>query len=237
MAIDMDITDDKLENESEMYKLSAMINGQEAGHLVYRRRDRVRVYSIEVVPEQRRQGVGSALMHHLVRLTKEREGYMMETYLPTELTDIHVEDAPAYFLWRCGMEPESESELGTHYVLRLDRPVEQPEEMIPPEMQELVMTPVTEAIVEDEESGTDDQIREILASVEEEGMIEEEETAASRLAQPPVMQMLTDADLICGSCIYRSTGRYVMSCHKYADKPYEVLTDDECEYYTKPIGQ
>ena len=219
----------KEKNGEDVYELTAVSGKKTVGRLEYRRRSRLRIHSIEVPEEYRNQGVGSALVHNLALKGIEDGRYMIEAFL-TEDSDL------GYFLWRCGLEPVNQNEKGTHYALLLNRPADNIKEDSVRVLQERILSLSEEDNTDDSESDDlsqmDYESLTDLDSGEQEGTTDaDKDDRFTRFASAVEFDPVTNADLICGSCIYRTTGKNVMSCHKYADKPYKVLTDDECEFY------
>jgi len=225
----------KVENEEELYEIAAFIEDLKVGQLIYRKRERIRIYSIEVSPEMRRKEIGSRLVHHLAMQSKAVGCNMVEVMLENaaETKQKFFESNGfdlSYFLWRCGLAPVFEEENRIHYCLHLDQsPAEGVSSLR--ELQEWILSLSPEN--EDEEKkddNTDNQNNLLDTNIDNEDEYDMEERF-SQFAAPIEMEPMTNADLICGNCIYRTSDRNVMTCHKYADKPYEVITDDECEFF------
>ncbi|MCR4589310.1 MAG: hypothetical protein K5668_00630 [Lachnospiraceae bacterium] len=53
----------------------------------------------------------------------------------------------------------------------------------------------------------------------------------SNFEEGPLLEPVTNEDLICRDCVYRLEGGDVMVCEKYDVKPDSVITDDSCEEY------
>ena len=198
----LNILDRVTDAEKEFSELSAKIEDAVVGRLIYRNRGRVRVYAIETDEDFRLKGIASELMHNLVKLTKERQGYVIEARLTAEQANREGEDEPSYFLWRCGFEPIHETEEYVHYELWLEKKSADEE----PETEENMPEPPV--VKKNPEDDQDEMI--------------------SLYAQQPVIKPLTVQDMICKDCIYHTGGKDVMACHKYASKPEEVLTEDTC---------
>ena len=100
-------------------------------------RTRVLLYRIEVAEEKRRQGIGSALMHELVKRCIEDHIDCIECFLPNAQNgSSEEEDDIPYFLWRCGFTPWQEEEEETRYVFWLwdeekEEPADRPYEPVP----------------------------------------------------------------------------------------------------------
>ena len=145
-----------------------------------------------------------------------------------------------YFMWRCGFEPVAQNEMGTHYVLLLQRSADDIREDSVRVLQERLLS-LSE---DDNEEGIIDSDLDEVTDIDYESLIEldsdqkdeskgeeDEDERFARFASTAALEPVSNSDFICGSCIYRTSGKNVMTCHKYADKPYTVLTDDECEFY------
>ena len=206
----MELTfEEKLQDESkENYELSALYKGEPAGRLLYRKRGRVRIYELEVKPELRRQGIGSALMHRLVQMALEGRAYLIELFLSKDRAEITEENDILYFLWRCGLEPVDEDDTNIHYEIQLNDLPEEPDE----EANQRII----EEISRTDPKGDGDE-------------------PVSRLAYQPAILPVTNADLICGNCVYRTGGSDVLACHRYRTKPMRVLTQDVCDYHAAPV--
>ncbi|MBP3198918.1 MAG: GNAT family N-acetyltransferase [Butyrivibrio sp.] len=235
----------KIENEAELYEISAFCGERKIGQLVYRKRERARIYSIEISSEMRRQETGSRLVHHLVQIAKANGCNMVEVMLenPTEMKREFYERNGfelSYFLWRCGLSPVFEDENRIHYCLYLNQETEKKESDIR-KLQEWVLSSYPQNEIEESVDDQEDDVlsnQNYLFDVDKVGKDDKNgrevlmsEERFLRFAAPIEMELLKNTDLICGNCIYRSSDRNVMACYKYADKPYEVLTDDECEFY------
>lgn len=62
-----------------------------------------------------------------------------------------------------------------------------------------------------------------------------EDAAGGALSKNPGFIATTNADYICRDCIYRIEGGAPLVCHKYSEKPDEVLTRDVCPCYRKEM--
>ena len=103
--------------------------GEVCAQVRCRWRTRVLLYRIEVAEEKRREGIGSALIHELVRRCIADRIDCIECFLPNAKagTSEEEDDIP-YFLWRCGFIPWQEEEEETRYVFWLwDEEKEEPE--------------------------------------------------------------------------------------------------------------
>ena len=208
--------DHLIDQKRQLSELSASCDQKLCGRLAYRNRGRVRLYAIEVEPEFRMQGVAGALMQQLIRLTKDREGYVLEALLKKEQQETEEENDLSYFLWRMGFEPADENDKYTHYELWLEKSKQDQTEGDVPEAAE---------------AKTDEASERSFNERYQESREEERAKIEDFMAMTP----LTNKDLICAGCIYHTEETDVLSCHKYATKPYEVLTDDTCPLYTEYI--
>ena len=238
-----------LEDQDEMYELLAGYGDDVIGRLTYRKRTRFRVYSVEVSPEYRRQGVGSALMHRLAAEAIAEKANMIEYFLPVEGPD---EDNLSYFVWKCGFEPvdridptsaatskSPEADAGEaaviHYELRLDNPAEEISEEEGENRGSNNYDISGDEIIE-MMSIDDIDDNDLQGIMESDGEEDSEMNYISRFGGAPELQPVTNADLICRDCIYRTEGDRVFTCHKYLEKPYEVITDDVCTYHLSPFA-
>ena len=191
------------------------------GTLRCRWRKRILISQLEIAEDHRREGLGSTLMHELVKQAISEKADCIECFIPQQTDD--GEDDAAFFLWRCGLTPWLQEDEEIRYVLWLWND------------DAAVRKAAAELDAIDADDGDDldlEDAESYLNSENDEDPGSEAVGKESALYEDPQIDPLGPEDLICGRCLYRLDGPNSGECHKYSYKPDEVFTEDRCEYYT-----
>ena len=188
------------------------------GTLRCRWRKRILISQLEIAEDHRREGLGSTLMHELVKQAISEKADCIECFISQQTDDGEYD--VAYFLWRCGLTPWLQEDEEIRYVLWLwndDAAVQK-------------ASALQDALDIEDDQDLDDE--DLLLEPEDEGSGNGALERESALNEDPQIDPLGPEDLICGRCLYRLDGPNSGECHKYSYKPDEVFTEDRCEYYT-----
>ena len=209
--------DTKTEGDDRIFELRS----EEAvlGKLSCRWRKRVVISRIEIEESCRREGLGSAIMHELVKQALSEKVDCIECHIPQQADD--EEDDIAYFLWRCGFVPWLQEDEEIRYVLWLWND------------DAAVRKAAAEPDGTDADDGDDLDLEdaESYLSSENDDPGSEAVGKESALNEDPQIDPMGPEDMICGRCLYRLDGPNSGECHKYGYKPDTVFTEDWCEYY------
>ena len=194
------------------------------GKLRCRWRKRVTISQIEINEDHRKEGLGSALMHELVKQALSEKIDCIECHISQPAED--EEDDVAYFLWRCGFTPWLFEDGMIRYVLWMWNDDTTTGETAPsPDVLDS----------DDDPDAADDLDPEDLeqylnhdANEASDNGISEKKSA---LHESPQIDPMGPEDMICKRCLYRLDGPNAGECHKYFYKPDSVFTEDKCEFY------
>ncbi len=191
------------------------------GKLRCRWRKRVMISLIEIDKDHQRKGLGSALIHELIKQAVSDKIDCIECNISQQAED--EEGDIAYFLWRCGFTPWQQDGDVIRYVLWMwndDAAV-------------LKAAPAPDPMDAD---GDDDlDLEDAEAYFNSQNDVDPDNEAVgkkSALHEDPQIDPLGPEDMICGRCLYRMDGPNNGECRKYFYKPDTVFTEDKCEFYT-----